>query len=193
MTTNDDLRNQIRPLVTATAEALGEGWKVEEQDTHTGLHIVNGDGASLFMRIIWNNDSRIEISGTYPKTQYSIYGFGNHEITVSRLKSAKAIAGDITRRLLPGYLKDLHALQERIAKNDARDNREAEIAATLEMTPGTLVKGNRTEYGWSLRGVGHFTVSTYQRETVDLKLDNLTPQEAYAALLALYEYRRSNA
>lgn len=193
MTMTDSLRDDIRPIAIAVLETLGERWTLEELDQSTGVTLVNDTGARVFMQIVWHDASRIRITGEYPRTECSTYDLKRHEITVAVTKSGKQIAGDIVRRLLPGYMTDLRILQERIAKREERETREAQIASMLEVEPDTLTKGNRTQYGWSLRGVGSFSVFTHTgsgKETVDLTLNALTPDEAHELLLVLSDIRK---
>jgi len=194
-TTNDTLRNEIRPIATAVVETLGERWTLEEQDYSTGLTLVNDTGARLFMRINWRDESRVVISGEYPKQPMYTHSPVSHEITVARTKSGKAIAGDILRRLLPEYLTDLRSVQQRIAEREVREVREVEVAKSLEVVPETLRDfgdASRGLHRWELRGVGEFTVILRpEQETVVLKLTDLTPEEAQVVLLALQDNRRA--
>ena len=66
--------------------------------------VLNDDtqaGRQIVFSSCWNRKGRIEISGPLPSGRYS-----KTRITVGETRNIPAIAADIERRFLPGYLKE---------------------------------------------------------------------------------------
>lgn len=96
---------------------------------HAGT-ITGSDDAELFIR---SEGGRLIITGTYPDRM--IYGRGAKfvKITVAADRDPVAVAKEIVRRVLPGYLPELAKVQERI-KEGKRDEQERKAAAAVITT-----------------------------------------------------------
>ncbi len=96
------------------------------------------DGAALSITRPWNNPLRVSVHAGYPQgTSQVAYHLPEHAITVAVSRGAQAIAREIQRRLLPGYLRDLtKALDALRARADAAQARERVAAGLLAAVPG---------------------------------------------------------
>jgi len=131
---------QLRELARAIATHL-DGFCVQT-DSEIGHAVWLGhpDGRRLFVRRLWNNHGRIEVSGHYPHSDYYFQPGEHRKITVAMAREPAAIDREITRRLLPGYVQVLAKVQAHIAKRAAGDTRRAELAARLAtLIPGASV------------------------------------------------------
>ncbi len=114
------------------------------------------DGAALALIRLWHNPLRVSVHGGYPAgTAQVAYHLPSHSITVAVSRGAQAVAGDIARRLLPGYLADLARAQEALrARADATQAREKVAAGLLAAVPG-LRRGVASDTRVTLVHYGH--------------------------------------
>ncbi len=131
---------ELRDLARAVATHL-DGFRVQADDEiGHAVWLGHPDGRRLFLRRLWNNQGRVEISGHYPHSDYYFQPDERIKITVAVAREPAAIAKEITRRLLPSYVEVLAKVQSHIAKRAADDTRRAETAARLaKLIPGASV------------------------------------------------------
>jgi len=114
--TETEITRQTAGMV---ATALGDGWTVDTSENfaeHRDAYMDGPDGARLALGPIWNKPDRLEIRGVYPAGARSVYPApARSVITVDRHRAPDAIAREITRRLLPGYLPELARIDERVS------------------------------------------------------------------------------
>jgi hypothetical protein len=131
---------QLREFARAVATQL-DGFEFQTNDEiGHAVWLGHPDGRRLFVRRLWNDHDRIEVSGHYPHSDYYFQSGEHRRITVAIAREPAAIAKEITRRLLPGYVQVLAKVQAHLAKQAAGDTRRAELAARLaRLIPGASV------------------------------------------------------
>ena len=80
------------------------------------LRLDHPDGRGLYLHRRRNNDSRVEIVGAYPHSDYYFRDGEHPSITVAIARGPAVIAREITRRLLPVYTEVLDKIHAHIAK-----------------------------------------------------------------------------
>ncbi|MFD1935117.1 hypothetical protein ACFSKW_26945 [Nonomuraea mangrovi] len=98
----------------------------------------------------------------YPNGDVSL-GLPRHQITVAAARGPSALAAEISRRLLPGYERDLVIVRQRQTRAAAeRVGRAQLIARLVETLPGARVEEHdrRASVHWYGDGVS-CTISTY--------------------------------
>jgi hypothetical protein len=102
-----------------------------DPDRTWGVQIVsaagNGTGYSLSMP---GRDGKTEISPIYPNSTYGGGSRGRIGVSVSR--GPRAVAAEITRRLVPVYRERLAAIVAHDAEEAAQQNARAALAARIE-------------------------------------------------------------
>ena len=127
---------QLRKVVAAIRL---DGWSYKPSTTHDyGLgSLVNPAlrGELWFAGPGWHQQNKIHISACYPKDSRGHDHIGYKEtrvsINVSAEKTAEQIAKDITRRILPEYLRQLAAINESIAKTENYLNARSEMGKAI--------------------------------------------------------------
>ena len=115
-------------------------WKAKRKDTE-GLErwtLTNGP-VEIDVRVGgWNNENRLALTNPYDRRL---------SITVSDSRTAKAIAADIGRRLLPGLMKRYkeHAEYER-ESTAKKDNQAQVIVRLMTASGGSLRVGNNQQH-----------------------------------------------
>lgn len=115
-----DRKHEITRQVAGTVTTeLGAGWKVDTAGAEGAnmIHADGPDGARIGFMLDWRDADRLEIHGTYPDGWTKLYGVQSHKITVKRDRDPRAIAGEITRRLLPAFLPELADVTERLQRD----------------------------------------------------------------------------
>jgi hypothetical protein len=117
------LSEDILPLARQVATELW-GKAGDAQYAHgmagTAYLTLIGSDQKLFFRPDWKNRDKLLISGVYPATDMNP---DQHYIRVSPTRNPKAIASDISRRLLPGYRTELDkvkAYNSRVSGDQAK-------------------------------------------------------------------------
>jgi hypothetical protein len=96
-----------------------EGWAVCDEYEHYGYLAHLATGAKISMRL---EKGRLQVSSAIN----GIWGMETYQkISVSASRPAEAIANEIRRRVLPGYIEAFIAGQERVAKREAAANEQA--------------------------------------------------------------------
>jgi len=192
---DDDSRTQARRLAPKVAEALGAGWSVDATATadNAGAVLVHTDGRGLVLRVGWDGKGRLTVSGRYPHApDFYRRNDDRPEITVAVTRTPAAIAGEITRRLLPGYETRLAAVRTFLtdAAEDAatRERVTARLCATL---PGaTNTRG--TGLSLPLPGSAYGSGAVLHGGDVTLELHGLPEELAVAVLAAVAAFVADN-
>lgn len=188
-----------RAKFTEVGELLG-GWVVDQPHDHNHNLRLQHDGRVLWVHLDYRT-GRYEVRGELPardvcfsRSEEADGIKGSHSIGLARSKSAKQIAADITRRLLPDYERSYLVVVERVdARNAAKAKLAAELAALAAVAPGlarvdTDRDGDATGVSVAYnvaRTYGDFRSSTYKGHTeYTVKLENVSPELA-AQILAL--------
>jgi hypothetical protein len=143
---------------TAIARALPPGWSAEPANGSHGRTLRHVDGYGVLFETCWDKPKRLKISGVWPQdsTGHTHHPYtGAPSITVSAEKSAKAIADDIERRLLPEYLEHY---RQQYAKAEEASTYERETEATIHAIEGVTA---------SLRGAHNKAIVYPYRSHVD--------------------------
>ncbi|WP_353707278.1 hypothetical protein ABRQ22_14850 [Cellulosimicrobium sp. ES-005] len=164
MSTHEE-REILRQTVGHVVTALGEGWSVDadpQWEEYRGVYVDGPDGARLWLTLAWNNADRLEVQGLYPKPEEPhARGWSKRydeerkdSITVRRDRDPAAIAREITRRLLPGYLEMLGEAVEANAKHDAavRAGRDLRAAIADRLGKGARIVETRGEVSTPYHG-----------------------------------------
>lgn len=120
------------------ADAMGNGATAHqgthEHDARIRLNRTDAPDAELFVIVGgWKMSGRARVRGVFPNHRdiYLNPPVNDGEITVSVDRDPVAIARDITRRCLPGYLADLPRVRDAVAQREDSDNMRREDAAQL--------------------------------------------------------------
>lgn len=129
--------------------------RVGEHGFGTRIGGVDGE-PGYFVNEPWNAARRVEVTGVYPKSDY--WCRTRPSITAAMSRGPVAVAGDIRRRLEPGYLEVLaqtNAYNEQAAR-DAH-GRERTAAAIEALFPGQThrVSHRQTERSTTV-AIGNF-------------------------------------
>jgi hypothetical protein len=82
----------------------GEVWSTTEGWDQRSRRLRGPGGAALLLREDYRDNRRVSVTGSFPRTGRRAVA---PEITASHERGAAAVAKDISRRLLPGYLAEL--------------------------------------------------------------------------------------
>ena len=87
---------------------LGKPWKYSRlgEPSNWRFEIIDGCGRGLYFRL---EKERFKIGGMFPRQKCRAWHEDYKDIGVSAVRSAKDIAADIKRRLIPNYLKAYEA------------------------------------------------------------------------------------
>lgn len=116
------------------AAQLGDGWHGTPGDHDDGVFVKGPDGEALHLRNGFRSGDgdRIYIRGSLGGLHDHLpCGVRSKEVSVSDTKSARQIARDIERRLLPEYRDALTLARKRKQESDADDARAAQLVTKL--------------------------------------------------------------
>jgi hypothetical protein len=182
----------VATTMRQVAPLLGEGWRYNAPTSDYGYHdggcFVGPNGEELHISIsTYGADAgRLTVSGVYGNLDgYEGRYHAPRDYTrvgISSTKAPKAIAADITRRLLPTYGETLETVRAAIAQTQQRAALTAANGARLGAIlgkPGRVGQGGEHEFSVSQYGnlYGGITVSGAH---VSAKLSNLTIDQAEA-------------
>ncbi len=141
MTTSDS-DALVRQLAYQVAIELGPDWTPDENPEwakHPFTFLNGPDGAQLQLTIPRLAPKRLTVRGVHPHRPEQGQRHSG-QITIAWGRGARAIAAEITRRLLPGYLPALAESQARQAQLHASDERRKNVTTViLTLLPGTTV------------------------------------------------------
>lgn len=190
---------------TEVAKLIGEGWSAALAYEHC-VQLTHTDGRKIAVYRFDKGGERYDVRGVLPdvnawfsRDEQAAGLTANSEITTAASKSAKAIAGEITRRLLVTYDPSYLVIKGRVdANNDALARKADALAALVAVAPDVAkIATDRggdpvevsTGYHYSAP-YGDFKASTWQGHiTYAVKLENVTPELA-AQILALVAQTR---
>lgn len=181
--------NDYRALVQEVALYLGQPWKYNflkyQGEREWRAEIIDGTGRGLFFS--YDEKGRFEISGQFPRDR-TRYG-SREKIGVSTHRTAKSIAQDIERRLLPDYLAAYEEARKRYLEEQKKEQqarfRVQSVATALNGTPG---KDHYNSFD-CVNFEGGTAVFNY-RGSVDLNMRNLTIEEAVQVASVLLRIRQ---
>jgi hypothetical protein len=188
---------RLAHLAQAVAENLEGTWsrrppkKQANGYDQVGEYIDGPDGATLWLHRFWRDESRIVVSGDWPRTAGGQlpkrYSEKLPSITVADSRSPQAIARDITRRFLPDYQAKLAEFRQRVADDNAYHKAVADLSARMAKALGLEVTDMKTQREGQLRLYGALSGDAWgdievSRDSVTLKLHSLTPEKAEAIL-----------
>lgn len=155
--------SEMLPVAQAIRKHLPDGWTAHAPDTHdNGVYFRGPDSIELHMKYA---QGRYEITGvaTREEIRQKRSGEGPRPITVAASKSPAQIAGDIRRRLLPGWIAHVTALRERVATHHAYERRTRsfrdELLRVLGKSGHPLAHDENTIYLLIEDGYGSIRVS----------------------------------
>lgn len=204
--------SQLRDFACDLVVALGDGWSIPPRDGDLWIHALNHrDGYGLYMRrdkyisrkwdkevgkTVYLDDweiQTIEISGTWPRDKHGNvnHPYGEkHSICCNPKRGAGAVAKDIERRLMPGYLEAYRKMAGQAQRHDQeREGRKALAERVAALSRDGQVKDRGDGYSWFVWGFGHCNIEV----TGDIKLEaRVGFEEARVMLEALLKYRREN-
>jgi hypothetical protein len=176
------LASEVAPLLTGQwrYNRLAE---TRSDIRHANEAVLNDDtqpGRQIMFRPCWEAPGRIQIRGSLPQS------LSREKITVSEQRLARAVAGDINRRLLPGFLQEWRETETR------RRQREAELELYRHQVEllRKFVPEFHQLYNRSLTGADEFhfrdgTVQLYSSYKATLRL-SLPFADLVRVLMALY-------
>ncbi len=118
------LAEEVAPLLTGQwrYNRLAE---TRSDIRHANEAVLNDDtqpGRQLVLRPCWEAPGRIQIRGSLPQSM------SREKITVSEQRPARAVAGDINRRLLPGFLQEWRETETRRQARDLRRGQQWKLS-----------------------------------------------------------------
>jgi len=117
---------------------LGKPWKYSRlgEPSKWRFEIIDGCGRGLYFRL---DGSKFKIGGMFPRQKCSAWRDDYKDIGVSVERPAKAIAGDIMRRLMPHYLKSYEAALLRYSEEQEKETHLSLIAQSIVQVTGGRV------------------------------------------------------
>jgi len=131
---------QLAELARAVAAHLDGFTARTVDDFGYTLRLDNPDGRGLYLHRRHNNESRVEIVGAYPHSDYYFQAGEHVSITVAIARGPAVISREITRRLLPAYTEVLGKIHAHIAKQTAdHANRTRAAKRLAALIPGASI------------------------------------------------------
>ena len=122
---------------------LGKPWKYSwlGEPSNWRFEIIDGCGRGLYFRL---EKERFKISGSFPRKKCIAYRNDYKEISVNLHRNSKDIAADISRRLLPDYLKAYEAALLRYNEEQEKEVHLHLIASAItQVTQGRISDQSR--------------------------------------------------
>ncbi len=122
---------------------LGKPWKYSRlgEPSNWRYEIIDGCGRGLYFRL---EKERFKIGGLFPRKKCIAYHDDYKEISVNLHRNSKCIAADISRRLLPAYLKAYETALLRCNEERAKAEHLHLIArAITQVTQGRISDHSR--------------------------------------------------
>ena len=139
---------------------------------YPGVFITNLAGKQLQFKSPWNNEERLEISGSFLDGLNSYLSYHSNrektEITVAKSKSPEQIARDIRKRLMPAYERVLaQAKKNKIIADKQEAKKQNVLECLKEAMDKATIRDNKV-YQWE-----PYEISAkyhYSEENIELKL-----------------------
>lgn len=198
--------SQLIALTQDIVKELGSGWTFTPSDDSVYQRIDGEGQAQLYLHLIrssYNKPAdRVSIGGSFAvgknRQHVTVYERGEdgtgwnqtnvQNITANIARGAKAIAGDIKRKLLPEYLRVLALAQKQVADEAARVNRVRgvldRLAPVVNKTTNNLnEEASALSFNDDAKGYGE--IKAHSDGTVSLELNNLSEAKAKKILALL--------
>ena len=186
----------LTTLAAGICQELGQGWAVKPCDLEHLVKFVHDDGHGLAIHATWDGPGRLSISGEYPRDAKSNTCYGRSviryngslpKITVADTKTAKQIAGDIKRRLLPEYLEIYKKAVERKASADKYEAAQGSVLDRLaRIAPSLHVDRERKVFSDYRSEGGYVTNGQASDDSVSMDLRSVPVEKAEAILRLLH-------
>ena len=166
---------------------LGKPWKFNalRDPSNWSFELIDGHGRGLFFRCEYGASKKYRISGNFSASKTGRHYGKGHSIGVSRSRAAKAIAADITRRLLPDYLAAFDTAVARYHAEKERDHMKELVKAAIIKVAGGQFYAWRDSVSFD-DGEAKFTYG----DNIELTLRNLTPDQAIRITAMITAERR---
>lgn len=187
-----------------------DGWTAAD-GKYRGVDFIHGETGARFSvstNLRWAKNGKVEASADWPKGQdgdtmslrdWMIIPYGEvdpHRIGFSHKKTAKQIASDLTRRLIPGLVEKQELINAKIAKQTAgRASIKAVAEKIAAVTSYQYARGERIQnlsscsaqvpFDGGLAKISSYRGDANEAATVDLKLSDLTVSQTLAILALL--------
>lgn len=169
-------------LVTAQkiAAALGQAWGAEPGQSPPVLVYLNGPEGATIRLALESRSKRMIISGKYPSDPdlpfyHSTQRDAPDAITVNAERTPQALAEEIRRRLLPGYLPELKKAQEELERARSWDREKHALTTSVCSLLGVDAPKHKT--GMIYAGRLAFEISSPSeisiRKTIYLSIEQL--------------------
>lgn len=163
---------------------LGKPWKFSRlgEESLWRFEIIDGYGRGLYFRLDGN---KFKIGGMFPRQKCSAWWDDYKDIGVSVERSAKDIAADIMRRLIPHYLKSYDAALLRY-----KDEKEKETRLNLIAQSIVQVTGGRVPDHSRARKTVYFdkgTAEIWSSGDINLNLQRLSIEQVIRVVSILRE------
>ena len=175
MSTNEETRNRIRPLVAGIVAELGAPWHTTGNEADTfGLKLTDGT-ITLYAHTGYNLKGRLRVIGSYPDGARHIYtpaAFCDRtETTVSLDRDPKAAARQILAKLVPDVRTATAYFAEHLAQDTKALTMRREFLAEIKVASNDDEANNarvHVDEVWGDLRVG------YEATSNELKLHSLT-------------------
>lgn len=173
-----------RALIEQIALYLGPTWKFNflgEASTWR-FEIIDGSGKCLCLR---PDNNRLKITGAFPANRTSPIYRDYRQITVSMHRPPMEIAGDISRRFIPQYVKAFDLATEQYLLQKAKEQTIFYIAQLVKnITHGRIIDHDKRNPSIYFDG-GEARI--WSDETISLNLNKLSPKQAIQILSLVSE------
>lgn len=150
---------------------LGKPWKFSRlgEPSSWRFEIIDGCGRGLYFRL---EKERFKIGGLFPRKKRIAYRNDYTEISVSLHRCAKSIAADISRRLLPDYLKAYETALLRYSEERQKTEHLNLIAHTIAQ----VVQGRTSDHSRARKTVyfENGTAEIWSSGDINLELNRLS-------------------
>lgn len=159
--------------------------------------LVGSGGATICLLTSRHEAGRVRVSGRWPRLPdggHYYPGKGSTAITCSAGRDPRALAKDIERRFLPGYLaeyaKAVEYCQARGRGEAAAIELATRIGDVIGTNPGQLRNGSVTVLVYLAEAHGRIEVTAGSPPSVSLNLGSVTPDQALRIAEVLAEGRK---
>ncbi len=177
---------RLQALAASIAENLPGGWAIRSDKGNATCVVLQGaDEAELWVRSGYDVGSgRIEVRGAYPAGTYqNVYNYAHFETTASADRDPAAIARQVEKRVLAGYLPELERVVQSLATGRARQESAEHEARSLVQYAGRgrVREPNGTAFTGAEGWAGSVAFRTFDGERFSIdRLYDLTAEQVRA-------------
>lgn len=150
---------------------LGKPWKYSRlgEPSQWRFEIIDGCGRGLYFRL---EKERFKIGGMFPRKKCIAYRNEYKEVSVNLHRCAKSIAADISRRLLPDYLKSYETALLRYSEERQKTENLNLIAHTIAQ----VAQGRTSDHSRARKTVyfENGTAEIWSSGDINLELNRLS-------------------